>query len=87
MCRKYSKLPSKEEDPFSEDIASFHQGHEGDTDSKKHTKWEKVRKAAGKMCDFLFGDFGRMSAADASKYIGQPRGHAAAYALGGLGYW
>lgn len=84
MCKKYSKLPSKEEDPFSEDIASY---HKSDTDPKKHTKWEKVRKAAGKVCNFLFGDFCQMSAADASKYIRQPTGHAAAYALGGLGYW
>ena len=84
MCRKYSKLPTKEEDAFSEDIASYHQG---DTDSKKQTKWNKVRKAAGKVCNFLFGGFSQMSAADACKYIREPTGYSAVYALGGIGYW
>ena len=85
MCRKYSKLPSREEDAFSEDVVSYHQGDT--TDSKKRTKWEKVRKAAGRVCNFLFGDFGQMPAADACKYIREPTGHSAVYALGGLGYW
>lgn len=83
MCKKYSKLPTKEEDAFSEDIASYHQDAK---DSKKTTKWEKVRKAAGKVCNFLFGDFVQMSADDACKYIKEPTGYSAVYALGGIGY-
>ena len=80
MCRKYSKLPTKE-DSFSDDIKEY-QG-----DSKKQTKWEKVKKAAGKVCNFMFGDFTQMPAADAYKYIKEPTGYSATYALGGLGYW
>ena len=83
MCKKYSKLPTTEEDTFSEDIACYDQGGS----KKKQTKWEKVRKATGKVCNFLFGDFSKMSAVDACKYIGEPTGHSAVYALGSLGYW
>ena len=80
MCRKYSKLPTKE-DSFSDDIKQY------PDDSKKQTKWAKVRKAAGRVCNFMFGDFSQMSAADACKYIREPTGHSAVYGLGSLGYW
>ena len=80
MCRHYEKLPTKEDSCFPSDHKA---------ESKKQSKWKKVKKAAEKVCDFLFGDFQQLSAAELTKYtyVSQPLMYTDIYAVGYIGYW
>ena len=76
MCKRYSKIPVQEES-WSEEENS----HKADSN-----KWKKVKKAAIKVCDFLFGDFYRLSATEPAF---QPVAYTAAYAvaMSSASYW
>lgn len=79
MCKQpYSKLPTKEES-FSSGEKDDHKGN-----TSKQTKWKKIRKSAGKVCNFLFGDISKVSCSDVN--VKEPVAYSAIYALGGI-HW
>ena len=66
MCLHYSRLWTREE-TFVTTVKTDSQ-----CDTKKLFKWRKVIKAAKKVFDHLFGDFTKISVADAKNYLSEP---------------
>lgn len=78
MCRQYQKLPTEEESWFPADHKA---------EPKKQSKWKKVKKAMEVVCDFLFGDFRKLSAAESNNFGQQLIYSTDIYAMGYIGYW
>ena len=82
MCLSYSKLPTEKVTREEKREKTT-----GKTKTKKQSKWKKVKKAAEHVCDFLFGDFIKLSDANVNHYPNQPMSYSASFALGGVGYY
>ena len=78
MCRHYQKLPSEEDSWLPVDHKA---------EPKKQSKWKKVKKAAEVVCDFLFGDFKKLTAGESAKFGHQLMYSTDVYAVGYIGYW
>ena len=77
MCKQYQKLPT-EEDSW---LPAYPK------EPKKQSKWKKVKKAVGVVCDFLFGDFKQLSDAERTRFDQQLMYSTNLYAVGYIGYW
>ena len=83
MCHQYSKLPIEEMEREEKREKTSNK-----TKTKKQTKWKRVKKVAGQVFDFLFGDTRRLVDHDTKVYQLDPREvymYTSMYSVGGFG--